>query len=35
MTKSENMVTKGGIACFEQFLRLSLCFQKKLSAAEG
>ena len=26
---------KGEIACFEQFLLLSLCFQKKLSAADA
>ena len=34
MTKSGNIVAKGEIACFEQFLLLSLCF-KKLSAAEA
>ena len=32
--KVENMVSKGEIACFEQFLLLSLCF-KKPSAAEA
>ena len=26
--KVENIVAKGEIACFEQFLLLSLCFQK-------
>ena len=33
--KVENIVAKGEIACFEQFLLLSLCFQKAVSAAEG
>ena len=30
----ENIVAKGEIACFEQFLLLSLCFEKS-SAAEA
>ena len=28
MNKMENIVAKGEIACFEQFLLFSLCFQK-------
>ena len=30
MTKVENIVAKGEIARFEQFLLLSLCFQKSV-----
>ena len=30
LNKVENMVTKGEIACFEQFLLLSPCFQKSV-----
>ena len=34
LTKVEKIVAKVEIACFEQFLRLSQCFQR-LSAAEA
>ena len=34
LKKVENVVAKGEIARFEQFIRLSLCFQKS-SAAEA
>ena len=33
--KVENIVAKGEMAHFEQFLHLSLCFQKAVSAAEA
>ena len=33
--KVENIVTKGEIACFVQFILLSLMFSKKPSAAEA
>ena len=32
MKNVENIVAKGGIACFEQFLLLSQCFQKSSAA---